>query len=91
MRGISGRAEDSREGHDMAVMDAMPHVLLAVKDESMLQMIRDMLRRCSVERVKTYSSLQDAKMALPPRRGHSYIARFLKIIHIDNLRVGKSL
>lgn len=62
----------------MTVMDGMPNVLLAVKDESMLQMIRDMLRRCSVEGVKTYSSLQDATTAL---RAH---ARKWDIFFVDS-------
>ncbi len=61
----------------MAVMDGMPNVLLAVKDESMLQMIRDMLRRCSVESVKTYSALKDATAAL---RAH---ARKWDIFFVD--------
>lgn len=72
-----GWAEDRRKGRDMAVMNAMPHVLLAVKDESMLQMIRDMLRRCSVESIKTQSSFEDAKIAL---RAH---ARKWDIFFVD--------
>jgi CheY-like chemotaxis protein len=48
----------------MTVMDAMPNVLLAVKGNSMLQVIRDMLRRCSVEEVESYTSLKDATAVL---------------------------
>ena len=48
----------------MTAMDARPNVLLAVKDNSMLQVIRDMLRRCSVEEVESYISLKDATMVL---------------------------
>ncbi len=48
----------------MIVMDAMPKVIMAMKDESVLQMIRDMLRRCSVDEIETRSSLKDAGMIL---------------------------
>lgn len=62
----------------MATMDAMPNVILAVKEESLLQMIRDMLRQSSVESVKTFSSLSDAKATL---RAH---ARKWDIFLIDS-------
>ena len=52
------------ERRDMVFMDAMPRVLLAMKDESVLQMIRDMLRRCCVDEIETRSSLKDARMIL---------------------------
>ncbi len=62
----------------MVVMDAMPRVLLAMKDESVLQMIRDMLRRCSVDEIETRSSLKDAGMFL---RAH---ARKWDIFFVDS-------
>jgi len=62
----------------MFVMDAMPKVLLAVKNESVSQMIRDMLRHCSVEKFETRSSLQDARMTL---RAH---ARKWDIYFVDS-------
>ena len=62
----------------MTVMDAMPNVLLAMKDDSKLQIIRDMLRRCSVEEVETHTSLKEAKSVL---RAH---ARKWDIFVIDD-------
>jgi len=62
----------------MVVMDAMPKMLLAVKDESVLQMIRDMLRRCSVNEIETRSSLKDAGAIL---RAH---ARKWDIFFVDS-------
>ncbi len=61
-----------------AVMDAMPNVLLAMKDDSKLQIIRDMLRRCSVEEVETHTSLKEAESVL---RAH---ARKWDIFVIDD-------
>ncbi len=61
----------------MTATDAMPNVLLAVKDNSMLQVIRDMLRRCSVEEVESYTSLKDATAVL---RAH---ARKWNIFAVD--------
>ncbi len=62
----------------MPVMGSMPNILLAVKSNAMLQVIRDMLRRCSVEDVESYSSLKDAKAVL---RAH---ARKWDIFAVDS-------
>ena len=62
----------------MLIMDSMPNVLVAIKDESMMQMVRDMLRGCSVENVGVHTSLRNAKAAL---RAH---ARKWDIFLIDS-------
>ncbi|MEE9240629.1 MAG: hypothetical protein V3U53_05510, partial [bacterium] len=62
----------------MLIMDSMPNVLVAMKDESMMQMVRDMLRGCSVENIGVHTSLRNAKAVL---RAH---ARKWDIFLIDS-------